>query len=610
MRAKAATYETHRVTWFSRLAYLRNVRLLLSLVWQASPVFFSLSIFLRICRAIVPVANLWISKLILDTIILIVIRHSRPVGTLWRLVVLDLAISVASDILTRLANLTDSMLADHFATYVNVRIMEHAIKLDLASFESPQILDKMERARRQSSGRLALLTSLMNCFQDVLSLTLLSSGLILFSPWLLLLLVGSVLPAFFGETQLMALEYSALFRHTPERRKLDYIKFISASAQAVKEVKIFGLGDYLLSTYRQISTGVMSENKRVAIRRASLSSLLALISNTGSYCGYIMILLSVLRGSISIGSCMFLSRTFFRAQMFVERIFSNIGGISDEAVQIKDLFEFLDTGSSICSRPGARLLPKPMRRGIEFRNVSFSYPGSERWTIRNVSFHIGPSEKIALVGGNGAGKTTLVKLLSRLYDPTEGEILLDGVDLREYDLEDFRHEISVIFQDYMRYDLRVRENLGFGNIECMTDEIRLESAARKSLAMRMINQLPSRFDQVLGQRFEGGVELSMGEWQKLALARAYMRDAQLIILDEPTASLDARAEYEMYRKFVEHTRDRMAILISHRFSTVRMADRILVLGNGSIQEDGTHAELLAIRGRYAEIFELQARAYH
>jgi ATP-binding cassette subfamily B protein len=293
----------------------------------------------------------------------------------------------------------------------------------------------------------------------------------------------------------------------------------------------------------------------------------------------------------------------------MENLVSSLVGISEQALFIKDLFDFFETNPTILSPPNAIPAPRPIRNGFEFENVSFAYPGSEKWVLSNVSFRFYPEERIALVGENGAGKTTLVKLLARLYDPSAGRIVLDGVDLREYDVNDLRHEIGVIFQDYMRYDMLAAENIGVGRIEELQNELRMKASAEKSLAAGVVSALPKRYRQMLGRRFEGGVDLSTGQWQKMALARAYMRDAQILILDEPTASLDARAEFEVYQRFVDLTAGKMAVLISHRFSTVRMADRILVLEEGRIAEQGSHRQLVALGGKYAELFELQAAGY-
>jgi ATP-binding cassette subfamily B protein len=456
---------------------------------------------------------------------------------------------------------------------------------------------------------MGLLASLLGLGQDFLSLVSLSAGLIVFSPWLMALLVAAVVPAFLGETHFTTLAYSVLFRKTPQRRLLDYLRLLGASTQSAKEVKIFGLGRYLSQRYHDISESIYEENKALAIRRAIAGSGLNVISTGGYYGAYAAVLLRYLAGGISVGTLTFLTGAFSRSRSYIERILSGFTDISDQAIFLKDLFEFFAMEPSIRSKPNALPGPRPIREGFEFRNVAFAYPGTDRLVVKNLSFRLQPQEKVALIGENGAGKTTVVKLLARLYDPTAGSILLDGVDLREYDVEELRREIGVIFQDYMRYDMLVRENIGFGQIENLDDRARVESAAVKSLTKKLVDRLPNGYDQMVGRRFEGGVDLSGGEWQKLALARAYMRDAQVLMLDEPTATLDARAEYEVFQRFADLTRGRMAVLISHRFSTVRMADRILVLAGGEIREQGTHKELLALGGRYAELFELQAAGY-
>jgi len=597
------------LSWRARFASLRNVRPLFSLVWETSPPLVVATIVLRVIRALLPLASLWVPKLIIDAVIAFVTHKTGSLAHIWQLVGIELGLAVSSDILGRLNTLCDSLLGDRFTDLVSVRLMRHATELDLASFEDPVFYDKLERARRQTNGRLTLLSSLLNMGQDTLTLISLSAGLIVFSPWLMALLVAAVIPAFLGETHFTKLTYSVHFQWTPQRRMLDYLRYLGASAQSAKEVKIFGLGRHLAQHYHQLSNDIYNENKKIAIKRASLGSALNVVSTCGYYGAYVVVLARTLAGGVSIGTFTFLTNAFARSRMYIERILSGFNDISEQAIFLQDLFEFFEMQPSIRSSPMAIPAPRPISQGFEFRNVNFSYAGSDRLVVQNINFRLYPGEKVALIGENGAGKTTLVKLLARLYDPTAGRIFLDGRDLREYDVEDLRREIGVIFQDYMRYDMLIRENIGFGNIDSLNDHPRMETAARKSLAKGLISRFPNGYEQMVGRRFEGGVDLSGGEWQKLALARAYMRDAQLLILDEPTATLDARAEYEVFQRFSELTRGRTAVLISHRFSTVRMADRILVLAGGEIQEHGTHEQLLALGGRYAELFELQAAGY-
>ncbi|PWU08112.1 MAG: ABC transporter ATP-binding protein [Terriglobia bacterium] len=609
MHPHAPPQTAQELSWRSRLTSLRNVRPLLGMVWETSPPLVLTTAVLRLSRALLPAGMLWVSKLILDAVVARISRGTGSLTAIWKLVALELALAVASDVLGRANTLCDSLLGDRFTNRISVRLMQHASQLDLASFEDPVFYDKLERARRQTTARLGLLAAILNIGQDFLSLITLSGLLIVFSPWLMLLLIAAVIPAFLGETHFTSLAYSILYRKTPQRRMLDYLRLLGASSMSAKEVKMFGLGGYLAERYHSLSEDIYAENKALAIHRAIAGSGLNLISTGGYYGAYAVVLMRTLAGSISIGTFTLLTGAFSRSRAYIERILSGFNDISEQAMFLKDLFEFFEMAPGIRTFPGAVPAPRPIRSGFEFRNVGFAYPGSDRMVVRNINFSLDAGEKVALIGENGAGKTTLVKLLARLYDPTEGRILLDGIDLREYDVEDLRHEIGVVFQDYLRYDMLVRENIGFGKLEALSDRERIASAAYKSLAKSVIDRLPKGYEQMVGRRFEGGVDLSGGEWQKFALARAYMRDAQLLILDEPTATLDARAEYEVFQRFADLTRERMAVLISHRFSTVRMADRILVLADGAVQEQGTHQQLVALGGRYAELFELQAAGY-
>ncbi len=596
-------------TWRQRLQALRNVPPLLRMVWSTSPWLSVATLALRFIGALFPLASLWVAKLIIDLVVRAI--RSQPIdrSLVWKLLILELLLAVAADVLGRLVSLVDSLLGDQFTNHVSLRLMRHATSLDLVSFEDPVFYDKMERARRQTTARLGMLASLAGMAQQFLTLLSMLSAVIFVYPWLLLLLIAATVPVFLGESRFALLNYSMLYRYTPERRELDYLRYLGVSNESAKEIKIFGLGNYLADRSRALFNRFYQENKKLAIKRASEGAVLNLAPTGAYYIAYALILRKALVGGLSVGNLTLMTGAFSRARSIMENLVSGIAGISEQSLFIKDLFDFFDTEPLIVSKPGARPVPRPIREGFEFQNVSFSYAGSDKKVLHNVSFRFAAREKIALVGENGAGKTTLVKLLARLYDPTEGRILLDGTDLRDYRVEELRHEIGVIFQDYMRYDMLAAENIGFGRIEQVADEDRIERSAEKSLAAPVIENLPKSYRQMLGRRFEGGVDLSTGQWQKIALARAYMRDAQILILDEPTASLDARAEFEVYQRFVDLTAGKMAILISHRFSTVRMADRILVLERGSIVEEGTHRELLALGGKYSELFDLQAAGY-
>jgi ATP-binding cassette subfamily B protein len=520
-----------------------------------------------------------------------------------------LGLAVASDVNRRAISLLDSLQGDRFTNQVSLRLMEHAGRLDLTSFEDPVFYDKLERARRQTTGRLGMVASLAGMVQQLITLLSLSVGIVWFSPWFLPLLTLALAPVFMGETRFAMLSYSMLYKWTPERRQLDYLRLLGASNASAKEVKIFNLAPFLTRRARVLFDRFYEENKALAVRRATVGTLLNLLPSIGYYAAYAIILQKTISGALTIGDLTFLTAAFARSRGLMEQIFNSFSNVAEQALFLEDLFDFFRTEPTIVSRPNAIPAPRPIRDGYEFRHVSFTYPGSEKLVLDGVSLRFHAGERIALIGENGAGKTTLVKLLARLYDPTIGTVLLDGVDLREYEVDDLRREVGVIFQDYMRYDMTAADNIGLGRVEALEDRDRIASSAGKARADAVIELLPRGYDQMLGRRFDDGLDLSAGQWQKIALARAYMRDAQVLVLDEPTASLDARAEYEVFQQFAALTRDRMAVLISHRFSTVRMADRILVLESGKIAEQGTHEQLLRYGGRYAELFELQAAGY-
>jgi ATP-binding cassette subfamily B protein len=500
---------------------------------------------------------------------------------------------------------------------MSVRLMEHAAKLDLAQFEDPEFYDHLERARRQTVGRIALLTLLLSMSQDALTLLTLAGALIAYSPWLLLLLAIAVVPSFLGETHFASLGYSLLFRWTPERRQLDYLRYVGASDKTAKEVQMFGLAPWITERYATLSQRFYEENRDLSIRRGLVSALLSILGTIGYYGAYIIILLHAVRGEITIGMLTFLAASFARGRDVIQSILLSASNVFEQALYLRDLFVFLDMRPTIESPPNARLVPAKIRSGFVFEDVGFRYPGNDRWAVRNVDMVLQPGERVALVGENGAGKTTITKLMARLYDPTEGRITLDGVDLKEYDLASLRHAIGVIFQDFVRYDMRFDENIGVGEIESVRADLdksngtpaAISAAAENSLAASLLPRFTKGYQQMLGRRFDDGVDLSGGEWQKIALARAYIRDAQVLILDEPTAALDARAEYEVFLRFSELVAGRMAVLISHRFSTVRMADRIIVLRHGKVEEQGSHKELLANHGLYEELFTMQAAGY-
>ena len=577
-------------------------------------------------RALVPLATLWIAKLIIDTVV--ASRMERPdLSRLWWLVAAEVVVVFSGEALDKASTAVESLFGDLCSNHISERLIQHAASLDLSHFEDPAFYDQLERAQRQITGRIGLIPQLLSVGQDAVILISLGVAISVYGPWLLALLVVAVLPSFVGETHFTSLEYSLLYRMTPERRQLDYLRYLSASDKTAREVQMFSLAQWLVRRYLMIARRFYDENKRLALRKGLASVGLSVFGTLGYYSAYVMILWRGFYGAISIGTLTFLAASFARSRDVTQRLLFAAGNIYEQSLYLQDLFDFFKMQPTIVSKPGARAVPSPLHEGLIFEDVGFRYPGSETWALRHVNLRIGAKERIALVGENGAGKTTLTKLLARLYDPTEGRILLDGVDLREYDLESLRHAIGVIFQDFVRYDLRLDENIGVGEIgqvqeyldrllepsttggDNFSSDPAIVHAAQLSQAAELVRHLPFGYRQMLGRRFESGVDLSGGEWQKIALARAYIRNAQVIILDEPTAALDARAEHETFSRFAELASGQMVVLISHRFSTVRMAERIIVLESGAILEEGSHEQLMERNGLYAELFRLQAEGY-
>ena len=595
--------------WRERLSALRNVPEVLRIVWQSGRLVVTLGLVFRLLASVLPLGLLWITKLIIDGIVHAVNTH-QPVPTqLWWLVGAEFALAVFSSILSRIIDYLDALLADKYTRHVSIQVMKHAAELDLLAYEDPVFYDRLERARVQATDRLGMIQAIGRLVQQVITTISLSVSIMLFSPWLLLLLVAGVVPAFLGESHFAFLGYAKNFRQTPIRRQLDYLRVLGGSKEAAKELKLFGLREFLVQRFTRLSDQIYREDVSLARRRLIAGSLLSVIGTGGYYGAYVFVIWRTVAGRLTIGSLTFLSGAILQASSNIQQIFSTISGIADQALFLTDLIAFFEMQPQIRSKPNALRAPRPIQRGFEFRDVSFSYPGSPRLILDGLNFHLRPGERVALIGENGQGKTTIVKLMTRLYDPVEGQVLLDGIDLREYQLEDLYREIGVIFQDFMRYEMTARENIAVGRIEEGNNLPLIHVAAKKSMADEVVARLQHEYDQMLGRRFDGGVDLSGGEWQKVALARAYLRDAQVLILDEPTAALDARSEYEVFQRFAELTLGKMALFISHRFSTVRMADRIVVLENGRVAEDGNHEELTHLGGRYAEMFELQAASY-
>jgi ATP-binding cassette subfamily B protein len=595
--------------WKERLDALKNLPPILRILWQSGSRLMTAAMSLRALIGVLPFATLWIAKRIVDLIVT-AIRHPQPIPhEIWYLLAAEFTVGALGAVLSRGIHYCDGLMAERFSRELTLRVMEHASTLDLESFEDPAFYDKLDRARIQACDRVGMLHSVGTLFQQSVTLISLSAGIIVFSPWLFALIAITIFPAFIGESHFAFVGYALAYSLTPLRRELDYLRDLGTKKEGAKELKVFGLASFLSGRFTSVSDEVIHRNRRMAGRRFRTTALLALVASLGYYGAYVFLVLKTFSGDLTIGTLTLLSGSLAGCSNQIQLLFGSFAVIAEHALFLTDLVEFFAAKPRIQSIQDSLPAPRPIRQGFEFRKVSFAYRGSRRLVLDNIDLRIGAGERIALVGENGQGKTTLVKLLTRLYEPTSGQILLDGVDLRDYDVEDLRREIGVIFQDFMRYDLTVRENITMGGLEVASDADRLGYAVRKSGAHELIERLPHGLDQMLGRRFEDGVDLSGGEWQKFALARMYMRDAGVLILDEPAAALDPIAEYEVFKRFAELTEGKIALLISHRFSTVRMADRIIVLHNGTLHEEGTHQQLMARKGRYAGMFELQASSY-
>jgi ATP-binding cassette subfamily B protein len=594
--------------WGDRLRALKNVPPVLRILWESGPSVVTWSIILRLVVAGLPALLGYISSWILGHVKLAIDHQPLP-PRFWWMVGAEVALAVFANAINRGIDYLDSLLSDRYTFFVSVRVMRKAADLDLTTYEDPVFYDRLERARVQATDRLAMIQQMGRLLQQVVTTAIFTGILMYHSPWLVLLLTLGVLPSFVGETHYAFLGYAKNFRQTPAKRQMDYLRQAAGSREGAKELKLYNLADYFTGRFTKLSKQIYEENVDLSRRKLFWGGLLTMIGTLGYYGSYVFVIWRAVEGQLDMTMLLFLTTSIIQAQSNLQQVFSSASGIADQALFLTDLIAFFEMQPTVLSNPDGKLMPRPIRRGFEFRNVSFAYPGTTRRVLTNFNFTLSPGERVALIGENGQGKTTVVKLITRLYDPTEGQILLDGVDLRDYKLEDLHHEIGVIFQDFMRYEMTARENIAVGRVERDHSEDEIRQAAEKSLAASVVAKLEHGYDQMLGRRFETGVELSGGEWQRVALARAYLRDAQLLILDEPTAALDAKSELEVFERFAELTTDKMALLISHRFSTVRMADRIVVLAGGQLVEQGNHKQLIALGGRYAEMFEMQAASY-
>jgi ATP-binding cassette subfamily B protein/ATP-binding cassette subfamily C protein len=569
---------------------------------------------LTLVLALLPAAVAWVGKLIVDGVVLAA-RSGAPADRtrVLTLVAVELGLMAAQMASSRLLSLRRELLRGSLGNRINERILEKALTLELRHFEDSETYDKMQNARREASSRpLSLAMQALAIGQNAVTLAALSGLLWRLSPVSVLVVVAASVPAFLAEARLSGESFRLWTWRAPEGRRLNYLEWILTRDSHVKEVKLFGLGPLILGRYRALFGKFFREDRRLAVRRLRAGLAFGLVSLGAFYLMYALLAARAARAEISLGDLTLYIAVFRQGQGAVQSILSGVGGLYEDALFMQNLFDYLElpTGGEAARVSPARTVPRGRPAAIELDHVSFRYPGKQAWALRDVSLSVAPGEKLGLVGENGAGKSTLVKLLLRLHDPTEGSIRYGGVDLRDMDPRDLRDRIGAVFQDFVRYQFTAGENVGLGEPARLDDRARVAEAARRGGAEALIAALPQGFDTVLGGWFEAGHELSAGQWQKLAVARAFMREhAEVLVLDEPTASIDAEAEHELFQRFQALAADRTAIVISHRFSTVRIADRVAVFHAGRLEELGSHRELVAADGRYAHLFRLQARGY-
>jgi ATP-binding cassette subfamily B protein len=583
----------------------------LRLVWAAGPGLATAQVVLTIIQGVLPAVAIWFTKAIVDGVVTAARTGARADSAqVLLLVALWFGAQFLTAITGAILQLASSLHADLLANHIAVRVIEKAAVLDLSYFEEAQFYDKLENVRNQATFRpMQLANQLSGLLRSSVTLVSVIGVLGALSWWLVLLVIVISIPSLVYQARYGGQIFALQTGRATDQRRLHYLSFLLTTDSPAKELRIFGLHNALLKRYREIFARFYRENRSLNLRRTSSQIVLGGFGTLLSGLTYAYVVLQTIAGRLTLGQLTLYYQAFQQSQVQLSNLVAGVAGVYENSLFLTNLFEYFSYTPKLPVRADPVPVPSPIRQGLVLENVSFHYPGTEAWVLKDVSFAIRPGETIALVGANGAGKTTLVKLLARLYDPTRGRITLDGVDLRDFDPTELHRRVGVIFQDYLRYQLTVLENIGFGRVEAMHDPERLARAARQAGADTVIASLPEGYATPLGRWFHDGQELSVGQWQKIALARAFMRDADLLILDEPTSSLDVRSEYEVFRTFAELMEAKMAVLISHRFSTVRMASRIVVIEGGSVQEHGGHEELIARGGLYAELFEMQAASY-
>jgi len=595
--------------WFKSFISLTYLPRFFKLVYVSSPKLFIGNVLLRLLSSVFPVVLLWVAKEILDEIITITTLDVVSYTRLYQLIGIEIGLVILNDVSNRLISLTDSLIGTRYGNASSVELIQKTARVEISDLEDSEFYDKLERARRQTTNRVTLLSTVLSQIQDIITVITLITALFYFYPILIILVILSVIPSFLNEMKFSKENYKLQSRMTPERRELDYMRMLGASDVTAKEIKLFGLADFISSSFSKVADRFYKETKKLAIKRTYYGAIFHVISDLAYYGAYVFIAIKAATLMITIGELTFLAGSFNKLRKQIEAIFSRFTQINENSLYLKDYFEFIDMEFKPTTEFEIFSIPKDIQEGFEFVGVSFQYPNTEQTVFSNISFKLKKGEKLALVGKNGSGKTTLIKILLRFYEPTEGKILMDGVDIRHYDKAAYQQLFGAIFQDFVRYYLTARVNIAVGNIEDEYNLEKIKEAAFLSLANTVIDTLPKGYDQELGKRFKKGTELSGGQWQKIALARAYMSKAPIIILDEPTSALDAEAEYDVFQRFMGLTEGKTSIIISHRFSTVRMADRILVLEDGKVLEHGTHEELMENKQLYQKLFDLQAAGY-
>ena len=582
------------------------------LVWDTSSRLTVLMTTLTVASALLPAAGAWVTKLVFDAVVVAIAAGGGPeqIRKIVVLVLISLSLTAVGFLLRNSLGATRAILGDLFTNRTNLMILEKSETLDISYFESAAFYDRLENAQREArEGPMQVVSEAFGIVQNAITLLSMIALLLRFQWWVIVVVLVTTLPALVIELHFGRERFRLQTWRSPTVRRLAYFRWLITNDDYIKELRIFDLGNYLIGLYRKTFARFFRENASLTVRSNAASFALQLVGAVGSAAVFGYVAVQTVLQRVTLGDLALYYQAYQQTVNATTQLLQGITAIYERGLFVNNFFEFMEFQPLISEASEGRKIPRPLTKGIVFEDVHFTYPGTEKPVLKGVSFAVHPGETLAVVGANGAGKTTLVKLLSRFYEPNQGRILIDGVDLRDYDLYDLRSQIGVIFQDYGRYQETAATNVGYGSIQYLQDKERIVSASKSSGAHEVIAELPSGYETQLGRWFNDGVNLSIGQWQKIALARGFMRDAQLLILDEPTSSLDVQSEHDVFQRFRELTTGKMTILISHRFTTVRMAHRIIVIEDGKVIEQGSHEELLHLRGHYAALFDMQAASY-